>query len=165
MSAPIVSAEWSADAIERLRIMWDAGLSASEIARREGRSKNSIVGKAHRLHLTPRPSPIREKGSRNNRRRIIISLPHLSSLSSLLLDDPILLTAPPRERPAPKPKPKPIAEAPRVVRESNLRCEWRDGDKPCVVRCGHKTVFGYPYCAEHCNTAYINWRGAMAEAA
>ena len=45
------------DTIARLRDLWAEGLSTAEIGRRLGVSKNAIVGKAHRLELSARPSP------------------------------------------------------------------------------------------------------------
>ena len=54
--------EWGPDAIETLRALWAEGLSTAEIGRRMGVSKNAVVGKAHRLNLPPRPSPIRRDG-------------------------------------------------------------------------------------------------------
>lgn len=51
--------DWTADAIDRLRALWAEGLSTAEIGRRMGVSKNAVVGKAHRLNLSARPSPIR----------------------------------------------------------------------------------------------------------
>ena len=51
--------EWTDEVIERLRTLWAEGHSTAEIGRRLGVSKNAIVGKAHRLDLTARPSPIR----------------------------------------------------------------------------------------------------------
>ncbi|MGH7042669.1 MAG: GcrA family cell cycle regulator, partial [Acetobacteraceae bacterium] len=50
---------WTEEMIGQLRVLWDEGLSTAEIGRRLGTSKNAIVGKAHRLDLSPRPSPIR----------------------------------------------------------------------------------------------------------
>ena len=55
--------DWNAAAIAQLRALWDEGHSSAEIARRMGTSKNAIVGKAHRLQLPGRPSPIRQAGS------------------------------------------------------------------------------------------------------
>jgi GcrA cell cycle regulator len=52
--------EWTAEAIERLKALWAEGLSTAEIGRRMGISKNAVVGKAHRLNLPARPSPIRQ---------------------------------------------------------------------------------------------------------
>ncbi|GGG35398.1 hypothetical protein GCM10010964_24100 [Caldovatus sediminis] len=55
--------EWSVEAIDRLRVLWAEGLSTAEIGRRMGVSKNAVVGKAHRLNLPARPSPIRRDPS------------------------------------------------------------------------------------------------------
>ncbi len=55
--------EWNDDVIGRLRDLWAEGHSTAEIGRRLGVSKNAIVGKAHRLDLPARPSPIRREGS------------------------------------------------------------------------------------------------------
>jgi GcrA cell cycle regulator len=43
---------------ERLRVLWDEGHSSNEIGRRMRRSKNSVIGRAHRLKLPLRQSPI-----------------------------------------------------------------------------------------------------------
>ncbi|MSP00972.1 MAG: GcrA cell cycle regulator [Acetobacteraceae bacterium] len=51
--------EWSDEIIGQLRGLWAEGLSTAEIGRRLGVTKNAIVGKAHRLDLPARPSPIR----------------------------------------------------------------------------------------------------------
>jgi GcrA cell cycle regulator len=50
---------WNEMTIAKLRGLWSEGHSASEIGRRMGVSKNAIIGKAHRLKLPLRPSPIR----------------------------------------------------------------------------------------------------------
>ncbi len=52
---------WTDDMVDSLKKMWDEGLSTGEIGKRLGVSKNSIVGKVHRLQLTARPSPIKKK--------------------------------------------------------------------------------------------------------
>jgi GcrA cell cycle regulator len=51
--------EWSDEVIGQLRALWAEGHSTAEIGRRLGVTKNAIVGKAHRLDLPARPSPIR----------------------------------------------------------------------------------------------------------
>lgn len=51
--------EWTEETISRLRELWAEGLSTAEIGRRLSITKNAVVGKAHRLSLPPRPSPIR----------------------------------------------------------------------------------------------------------
>jgi GcrA cell cycle regulator len=55
---------WDDETIRNLRDLWSQGLSTAEIGRRLGVSKNAIVGKAHRLDLDGRPSPIRRESSK-----------------------------------------------------------------------------------------------------
>ena len=51
---------WTDDRIEQLRTMWEAGQTASQIAEALGGvSRNAVIGKAHRLGLQARPSPVR----------------------------------------------------------------------------------------------------------
>jgi GcrA cell cycle regulator len=50
---------WTSDRIDALAKLWTEGLSTAEIGRRLGVTKNSVVGKAHRLALEPRPSPLK----------------------------------------------------------------------------------------------------------
>jgi len=54
--------EWTDESIRLLTVYWADGLSTAEIGRRLGVSKNAVVGKAHRLELTARPSPIHWDG-------------------------------------------------------------------------------------------------------
>ena len=54
--------EWAEETIVRLRELWDEGHSTAQIALRLGVSKNAVVGKAHRLDLPARPSPIKRDG-------------------------------------------------------------------------------------------------------
>ncbi|CAI3954430.1 GcrA family cell cycle regulator [Commensalibacter papalotli (ex Botero et al. 2024)] len=51
--------EWNEEAVARLRELWTQGLSTAEIGRHLNVTKNAVVGKAHRLGLEGRPSPIR----------------------------------------------------------------------------------------------------------
>lgn len=51
--------EWTDEIISRLQTLWQEGLSTAEIGRQLNITKNAVVGKAHRLGLPPRPSPIR----------------------------------------------------------------------------------------------------------
>jgi GcrA cell cycle regulator len=50
--------DWNEEAIAQLRSLWETGLSTIGIGREMGISKNSVVGKAQRLNLPARPSPI-----------------------------------------------------------------------------------------------------------
>lgn len=51
---------WTDERIEQLKTMWQAGMTASQIADAlTGVSRNAVIGKAHRLGLQARPSPVR----------------------------------------------------------------------------------------------------------
>jgi GcrA cell cycle regulator len=50
---------WNDEKINRLKKLWAEGLTTGEIGKRLGVSKNAVVGKAHRLELKGRPSPIK----------------------------------------------------------------------------------------------------------
>ena len=55
MSGP---SPWNDDLDARLTSDWAAGFSTAEIGQRMGISKNSVIGRAHRLQLPSRGSPI-----------------------------------------------------------------------------------------------------------
>ncbi len=51
---------WTEERIERLKKMWHDGATASQIAEELGGvSRNAVIGKAHRLGLEQRPSPVK----------------------------------------------------------------------------------------------------------
>jgi GcrA cell cycle regulator len=51
---------WTDERIDRLKTMWENGLTASQIAEDLGGvSRNAVIGKAHRLGLKSRPSPVK----------------------------------------------------------------------------------------------------------
>ncbi|MGH6785496.1 MAG: GcrA family cell cycle regulator [Novosphingobium sp.] len=51
---------WTDERIERLTKMWEGGATASQIADELGGvSRNAVIGKAHRLGLKARPSPVK----------------------------------------------------------------------------------------------------------
>jgi GcrA cell cycle regulator len=51
---------WTDERIERLKSMWTEGATASQIAEDLGGvSRNAVIGKAHRLGLESRPSPVK----------------------------------------------------------------------------------------------------------
>ena len=51
---------WTEERIEKLTKMWEGGATASQIADELGGvSRNAVIGKAHRLGLKARPSPVK----------------------------------------------------------------------------------------------------------
>ena len=62
---------WTSELIDQLVVLWDQGLPTAEIGRRLAISKNAVIGKAHRLALKARPSPLKSPPVR----RRVIGLP------------------------------------------------------------------------------------------
>jgi GcrA cell cycle regulator len=51
---------WTDERIDKLTKMWEGGSTASQIAEEMGGvSRNAVIGKAHRLGLKARPSPVK----------------------------------------------------------------------------------------------------------
>ena len=163
--------EWTDETIARLRELWSEGHSTAEIGRRMGISKNAVVGKAHRLNLAARPSPIRRDGGGTPPRPASprrISGPTLPPLAAAVVQP---LAAPP-VRPVPvvrveAPKPQPVV---RPVITRTLRpqsCCWPLGEPGTrsFRFCDAEATPGKPYCSEHAAVAYVKVRDKREEAA
>lgn len=157
--------EWTEDAITRLRGLWEEGHSTAEIGRRLGVSKNAVVGKAHRLSLSARPSPIRRDGVERPLRppapRRVIG-PTLPPLAGAALPRP---TEPP---PAPMPvRPAPAEAKPVRTGLRTLPCCWPIGEpgSPSFRFCDAEALPGKPYCSDHAQLAYVRLRDRREDAA
>lgn len=168
--------EWAEETIIRLRSLWDEGLSTAEIGRRLGVSKNAVVGKAHRLDLPARPSPIRRDGPpggaprRSAPRRI--AGPTLPPLSST--EPPTALHAAPAVVvPVFVPKPPPMAPVARIVPPAPrpygrvVTCCWPIGEPGTrsFRFCDQSSEPGKPYCSDHVKLAYVKVRDRREDAA
>jgi len=62
--------EWTEERVAMLKRLWEDGRSASQIAEAMGDvSRNAVIGKAHRLGLKGRPSPIRRERAAQSKQR------------------------------------------------------------------------------------------------
>ena len=54
---------WTDERVETLKSLWGAGKTAAEIAKElgEGLTRNAVIGKAHRLGLSGRITPVTKK--------------------------------------------------------------------------------------------------------
>jgi GcrA cell cycle regulator len=52
--APEPVETWTPERIEALTRLWEEGVTTAEIGRRIGVTKNAVIGKVHRIGLTPR---------------------------------------------------------------------------------------------------------------
>ena len=60
---------WNDENVARLKELWDQGLPTSQIGKLLGFTKNAVVGKAHRIGLERRPSPIRRTAVKPDRKK------------------------------------------------------------------------------------------------
>lgn len=133
---------WTDELIEQLKALWAEGLTTGEIGKRLGISKNAVVGKAHRLGLKGRPSPIKRDVA------AAVAAPAAEGEAA-----PVAV--------APKARPK--AKAPDVKKIKSLvdlsanTCRWPIGDpkEPNFHFCGGNAIPGKPYCLEHAAIAYV----------
>ena len=171
--------DWNEAAIARLRALWDEGHSTAEIGRRMGVTKNAIVGKAHRLELPARPSPIRRLtdpthvARRDQVRRAtgptlpatqaVSQAPTQATAQAVAASEPDAAITVAPARPAIQlravPPPRPAARV--------STCCWPIGDPgtPSFRFCDDGALPNQPYCQEHASLAYVKVRDRREDAA
>jgi GcrA cell cycle regulator len=177
---------WDDETIRNLRDLWAQGLSTAEIGRRLSVSKNAIVGKAHRLDLDARPSPIRRDGPKPAAERTPAyprmagpTLPPLPSAGAAPVPPPPSNVQPLRPAPVTTPRrvsiapvaappPRPVMPAPSIqTRRPAPSCCWPIGEPGTKTFrfCDDASVPGKPYCDEHARIAYVRIRDRKEDAA
>ncbi len=158
--------DWTDEIVDRLKTLWAEGVSTAEIGRRLGVSKNAVVGKAHRLSLEARPSPIRrgapgEVPKRPAVRRMVG--PTLPAMAPVAADPEPVVIAPPVVA-SPPPVLRAVHRAPggRLV-----ACCWPIGEPGTrsFRFCDAESLPGKPYCSPHAALAYVKVRDRREEAA
>ena len=114
---------WTDERLEKLKKLWAQGLSISQIGEALGVSRNAIAGKAHRMGLPKRPSPISKPKAEK-----------------------------PKVEPVVEEQDLPLRLELRQLVWSRSKCCWPTGDpkKNGFVFCGDTVVPGKPYCLPHC---------------
>jgi GcrA cell cycle regulator len=153
---------WTDERVELLRELWGKGLSASQIAvQLGGVSRNAVIGKAHRLGLESRPSPIRGSGTgsrpRRSRgaRRTLEATTLRGTIAREELDEISNLPEPPASERIEAPRPQSATR--QAIASNGATCVWPIGD-PSTDNfhfCETPALEGRPYCASHCAVAYI----------
>ena len=96
---------WTEERIERLKAMWTKGATASQIAEELGGvSRNAVIGKAHRLGLESRPSPVKPGEEKEKK----TAAPKASAAPKAAR------SAAPKATPAAAAPREPVADAPRT---------------------------------------------------
>lgn len=125
--------DWTPERIARLRELWDSGMQSSAIALDLGTTRNSVLGKAHRLKLPSRPMP-RSPFVQPD------APPEVSYREAMDID---ALRAHAETRRAYK-LPIPVGAVGRAP-----TCQWTDSNRKPWVFCGCKSAAGYSYCDAH----------------
>ena len=160
------TSDWSEAELRTLRRLWAEGMTALAIGRELGRTRNSVVGKAHRLLLPPRPSPIgRKRGDPllPATPRVVAPRPSRSAPPPPKMAPPVKLSpvklapaqiaAMGRRPPAPPPPAPP--EPPQAPETGQGTCQWPVSEDRPWRFCGAPVeAVGRPYCAQH---AAIAW--------
>jgi GcrA cell cycle regulator len=105
---------WTDERIATLKKMWLQGKSASEIAEKLGGvTRNAVIGKAHRLNLSGRPSPIKKvAAAKKPAAPAAAPVKKASPAPAAKTKAPAAPTA--NNKPLPAPMPLPKIPAPRV---------------------------------------------------
>jgi len=153
---------WTDDRVELLKKLWSDGLSASQIAAEHGGiSRNSVIGKVHRLGLSgraknPSVSVPRQRKPRSHGTLMRIARPGIRGNTALA---PLHSYEPELE---PEPEPElienivPIGQRCSILELTECKCHWPIGDPSSsdFFFCGGKTIEGLPYCGYHSRIAY-----------
>ena len=147
---------WTDEAVEELRKMWDRGMTTGQIAKALNVTKNSIIGKVHRLCLTARPSPIKKTTEKAEKKSIAPQKNSKPAKHSVKVK--------PEESVA-KDCCESIKTPESVVEETNIplvkldnhTCRWPLGDPrdDDFCFCGKRVKTGQTYCEEHAAIAYV----------
>lgn len=168
---------WTEEMIEQLKKMWDEGLTTGEIGRRLNVSKNSIVGKVHRLGLSGRPSPIKRKNPETEAQKPKAEKPKVAPAPKEVKTEKKVKPAPVKAVVIDKPEPieakEPEIKFVPIIKEEktpskagqnvslveldNHTCRWPIGDPKDenFHFCGNKVRVGQTYCDEHAAIAYV----------
>ena len=134
---------WTEDRVALLKKLWGEGKTAAEIAGTLGGvTRNAVIGKAHRLKLSNRMSPIQQ---------------HKKTKAPVAANN----SAPPAAPVAPKRRRKKDIDIPRgkglsLIDLTPSMCRWPSGDpqEEDFGFCAETCAPSMPYCEEHARIAY-----------
>ncbi|CAN5176301.1 hypothetical protein BH24PSE1_BH24PSE1_04040 [soil metagenome] len=104
---------WTEERIDHLKSMWKDGSTASEIAEKLGGvSRNAVIGKAHRLGLEARPSPVKAGEEKQQAAAAKTAKAQSSPAAKASPAAAIPADEPPARTPTPAPQPQPQRQRP-----------------------------------------------------
>jgi GcrA cell cycle regulator len=169
---------WTEERIAKLKQGWESGMTATQIAEMlgEGVTRNAVIGKAHRLGLESRPSPVKagESPAPATARAApppappsppptVAASTAAASAAAAHAPTPAAVAQPPQPaapspvaRPAPRPAKSGKQTRTTLLDLNEKVCKWPIGhpDDADFHFCGKPSNPGFPYCGEHCLVAY-----------
>ncbi|MGF1553306.1 MAG: GcrA family cell cycle regulator [Paracoccaceae bacterium] len=170
---------WDDDRVERLRAMWNDGMSASRIAKELGGvTRNAVIGKVHRLGLSNRTPAGQHSETESPMTEGEETKAEAPDPEVVAGDDEEEAPPPSRSAPAvrdaskPRPPGQPtpeeesaretLAEIEKIAKRLSLlelterTCKWPIGDPndDDFHFCGLPAVSGKPYCEHHVGVAF-----------
>jgi GcrA cell cycle regulator len=172
-----VKVDWAS--LEPLLIeLWDdLSVTAKEIAKRLGPSvtKNSVIGKAHRLGLPTRPTgwlgktvvrPPKGKQALpegTHPKRVERPTKHDAKKPKIAKSPAVAPPPPDPPPPPPQPQPSPKAQYEYTILDlTSHTCRWPIGQQPPYMYCGLKPFDELPYCEYHSRVAFTGTRAKQA---
>jgi GcrA cell cycle regulator len=131
---------WTDERVALLKKLWCEGKTAAEIATELGGiTRNAVIGKAHRLKLSNRVSPIQQ----DNKKAVTATVTVREKVIPVIA----------------RPANMDIPISGKGVKMTELKdrmCRWPLGDPRDVNFhfCGCQAVPGLPYCPDHAKVAY-----------
>ena len=158
---------WPQEKDDRLRELWAAGLSASRVGSIMGITNHAVIGRAHKLHLPSRPSPIiRDRARQPPKPRPLRpnepTLPRIECVPPPKLPVPHVAAAEQSrkgESPAAAEAAKAVAPAFKPIRPGACRFPLWGNGRPTHRYCGKPTKAGSPYCPK-CHALCHTWTPA-----
>ena len=139
---------WNESNVARLKELWDQGLPTAQIGKLLGFTKNAVVGKAHRIGLERRPSPIRRTAVKPDRKKARSPVMPKLAFEKPTSEEKIFISSTEKFTPGIK----------NIFTSSPKRgCEWPTGhpDENEFHFCNKERFEDKPYCINHCAVAYV----------
>ena len=154
---------WTEQRVALLKKLWGDGLSASRIAETLGGvTRNSVIGKVHRLGLSGRSrgaaAAPRDRAVRSDafceEEQMLVAQP--ASHGNTALAPIVCYEAELQPSAEATAEIVPLMQRCSILDLTERKCKWPIGDPVAAdfYFCGARTADGLPYCSHHCRMAY-----------
>ena len=138
---------WNDDNVAQLKELWDQGLPTAQIGKLLGFTKNAVVGKAHRIGLERRPSPIRRNAVKPDRKKARSPVMPVLNFETDTPEESYSF------------QPQVLQSSVKNIFKASVKrgCEWPEGhpDEVEFHFCNKERFEEKPYCLDHCAVAYV----------